>query len=341
MLRHFYVSPALNIQAVVTVMMIGFLPSYLYRLWTNRLVSYVLVFNALLLVSAIFSLMQEWALGGVFVLVPIYALLFKDKQIYLNSALISLVVSICLGGYILYEPGNGLEQMVIMLDLFTIYVILVFLIYFVVKDLVWHSTVEAKYLQTIRTLTRSVEAKDPYTHGHSDRVALLGEAIAQIAGNLDPKKVYHSGLIHDVGKLSIPDFILLKKGSLSQEEFMLMRSHTIEGSKICKSLGISEQLIVGVLYHHERWDGQGYPEGLQGERIPLVGRILCIADSLDAMASHRAYRKALHLEHIAEEIEFGCGSQFDPFLCQIVLDHWDKISRLLHREPIDVQSKTG
>jgi len=280
--------------------------------------------------------MREWALGGVFILVPVYALLFKDRQIYLYSAITSLIVFISLLGFVLHGPNYGLDQIVIMLDLFTIYVILVFLIYFVVKDLVWHSTIEAKYLQTILTLTRSVEAKDPYTYGHSDRVALLGQTIAKLAGSLNPKEVYHSGLIHDVGKLSIPDFILLKQGPLTEDEFIIMKSHPIEGMKICRSLGISDHLIAGVLHHHERWDGKGYPEGLQGEKIPLIGRILCIADSLDAMASNRAYRKALILENIAREIKLGCSSQFDPLLGQLVLEHWDEITVLLNKENIKI-----
>lgn len=322
------VSPALNIEYVVALLALGFLPSYVYRFFTYRFINYLLVLNALALVSFIFFFMKEWALSGVFLLVPVYALLFKDKKIYLNSAVVSLIVCICLG-YLIQEPDYEKELLVILLDVFTIYVILVFLIYFVVRDLVWHSTVEARYLQTILTLTRSVEAKDPYTHGHSDRVATIGKTIAQLANSANPKDVYHSGLIHDVGKLSIPDYILLKRDSLTEDEFLLMKNHTIEGANICRSLGVTDHLITGVLHHHERWDGKGYPEGLAGEQIPLIGRIICISDCLDAMASQRAYRKALSLTHILEEIKLGSGSQFDPILARVVFDHWDEISFLL------------
>lgn len=188
---------------------------------------------------------------------------------------------------------------------------------------------EAKDLQTILSLTRSVEAKDVYTRGHSERVAHIAELLATDIPYINQKQVYYSGLIHDVGKLTTPDSILLKTGRLTGEEFEIIKNHTVEGAHICRSLEISDDLIKGVLYHHERWDGKGYPEGLKGEEIPLIGRILCVADSIDAMASNRAYRDALSFEYIYNEIEKGRGTQFDPEIADLCLSKFNQITYYL------------
>jgi putative nucleotidyltransferase with HDIG domain len=115
---------------------------------------------------------------------------------------------------------------------------------------------------TILTLSQSVEAKDTYTQGHSERVAFIGKLIAGHIPNLNTETVYSCGLIHDVGKLSIPDSILLKKSKLTEEEYQMMKTHTSLGAKLCKNLNISQEIVLGVLHHHERWDGNGYPHGL-------------------------------------------------------------------------------
>jgi len=166
-LRHHWISPVANFYLLAVILIIGFLPSFLARLFFSRNISYILVINALILVSFIFTAMKEWELGGVFILVPVFALLFKDRYIYLFASLITLILNISLALFFLFEPYKEKEQIVIMLDLLTIYLILVFLIYFVVKDLVWISTMNAKHMQTIFSLSKSVEVKDPYTQGHS------------------------------------------------------------------------------------------------------------------------------------------------------------------------------
>jgi putative nucleotidyltransferase with HDIG domain len=325
-LRHYLLSPADHFYMVALIMIIGFLPSLLLRFFLVRFISYILVSNALVLVSFIFTLLKEWPLGGVFILVPVYALLFKDRHIYLFASLASFVLNIVLAVTFLFDSKQSMHQIVTMLDLLTIFLILVFLIYFIVKDLVWKTVMETKHMQTIAALTKSVEAKDTYTKGHSDRVAYLGELIAQSVPKIDSKMVYYSGLIHDVGKLSIPDAILMKDSKLTEEEFDIIKTHTTLGAKICASLSIPEEIVLGVLHHHERWDGRGYPSALAGDRIPLIGRILCLADAIDAMSSNRAYRVALDIAWIRDEIARSSGSQFDPDIVQIALKHWDKIA---------------
>lgn len=181
--------------------------------------------------------------------------------------------------------------MVILLDHLTSFLIMTFLIFLVVQELIQNTKKETKQIHTIMSLSRSVEARDAYTKGHSQRVALLSQEISKFIPELDQELVYQTGVIHDVGKLTTPDMILLKNGKLTDHEYNIMKKHPTEGANICRSLGISEEYIDGVLYHHERWDGKGYPEGLKGEEIPLIARIIGIADAIDAMSSNRAYQK--------------------------------------------------
>lgn len=168
----------------------------------------------------------------------------------------------------------------------------------------------------LHALTSAVDAKDAYTCGHSQRVALFGREIAQASGLPDAlcERVYMAGLLHDVGKIGVPEEVLRKPGKLTPEEFAEMKKHVDIGARILRDVRQVDDLIPGVLYHHERYDGKGYPHGLAGQNIPLIGRILCVADSFDAMTSNRTYRKALPLEVALMEIRRCAGTQFDPLL---------------------------
>ena len=135
----------------------------------------------------------------------------------------------------------------------------------------------------------------------------------------EAQKVYYIGLMHDCGKIGIPDSILNKPGKLSDEEYEIIKTHTTEGGKILKDFTSIEHIKDGALYHHERFDGKGYPEGLEGEQIPLVARIICVADSFDAMNSDRCYRKRLTREEIEREITQNRGTQFDPEIADCLL----------------------
>jgi HD-GYP domain-containing protein (c-di-GMP phosphodiesterase class II) len=168
----------------------------------------------------------------------------------------------------------------------------------------------------LHALTSAVDAKDAYTCGHSQRVALFGREIAHAAGLPEAlcERVYMAGLLHDVGKIGVPEEVLRKPGKLTAEEFAEMKKHVDIGARILRDVRQVDDLIPGVLYHHERYDGKGYPHGLAGQDIPLIGRILCVADSFDAMTSNRTYRKALPLEVALMEIRRCAGTQFDPML---------------------------
>ncbi|HVL89248.1 MAG TPA: HD domain-containing phosphohydrolase [Actinomycetota bacterium] len=181
---------------------------------------------------------------------------------------------------------------------------------------------EESYGATVRMLAFVIEAKDPHVHSHLERSFKYAKALARridpaLAG--DPA-VQHGFLLHDIGKVGIPERILGKPGPLTGEEFEVMKTHPMIGSRIVepvRALRAAADVIEG---HHERWDGGGYPRGRKGEEIPLAARIFSIADSFDAMTSDRPYRKALTLEHALDEVRAGAGTQFDPDCVRAFLD---------------------
>ncbi len=173
----------------------------------------------------------------------------------------------------------------------------------------------------LHSVVNSVDAKDPYTFGHSERVAFYSRAIARGVRMpaIDCERVYLSGLLHDVGKIGVPDAILTKPGKLTNEEFDALKKHPEIGERILSRVRQIRDLLPGVLYHHERMDGRGYPHKLAGRDIPILGRIICLADSFDAMTSNRTYRAALPVSLAVSEIRRCAGNQFDPELADAFL----------------------
>ena len=179
-----------------------------------------------------------------------------------------------------------------------------------------HRFLEDGSLATIQALAAAVDAKDAYTNGHSERVARYASDLATFHG-LDPEevdRVFRCGTLHDVGKIGVPDAILQKPGRLDAEEVRVMETHPVLGEMIVAKVPQLADLLAGVRHHHERWDGQGYPDGLAGESIPEIARILALADTFDAMTSDRPYRKGMDVNVALNEIERCAGLQFDPKL---------------------------
>lgn len=177
------------------------------------------------------------------------------------------------------------------------------------------------FIGTIRALSGAIDAKDRYTRGHSDRVALLGKQLALEVGysEEDAERVRLCGILHDVGKIGVPEHVLCKNSRLTDEEFEMIKLHPTIGAEMLQDIPSLQDLLPGVLHHHERWDGRGYPAGLSGEDIPMMGRILALADTFDAMSSNRAYRSAMPREKVLAEIERCSGSQFEPRLAEAFL----------------------
>lgn len=171
-------------------------------------------------------------------------------------------------------------------------------------------------LEALRAIISTLEEKDPYTHGHSIRVAEYAVALADTIGlsEIEIREVELCALLHDIGKIGIPDNVLLKPARLTRAEFEIMKSHPVRSARILEKISALRNLIPGIEYHHERFDGLGYPEGLKGEAIPLYARIILIADTYDAMTSTRPYRLALTREVAFDELRKCSGTQFDPVL---------------------------
>ena len=182
------------------------------------------------------------------------------------------------------------------------------------------------YWQTVTALSEAVDAKDRYTSGHSKRVAEYSRVIAKRMGKsvAEQEMIYRAGLLHDVGKIRIPVDIINKPGKLTDEEYDLIKIHPITGYHILKDISEHYDIAIAAKYHHERYDGKGYPNGLLGENIPELARILAIADSYDAMTSNRSYRKGLPQSVVRSEIEKGKGTQFDPDVADIMLQIIDE-----------------
>ena len=175
--------------------------------------------------------------------------------------------------------------------------------------------------QTATALVNAIDAKDTYTKGHSSRVAEYSRRLAQL-NHMSPKEcdeVYYTALLHDVGKIGVPSTIINKAGRLTKEEYENVKQHPVLGAQILETISEYPYLGIGARYHHERYDGKGYPEGLKGEEIPEIARIVGVADAYDAMTSKRSYRDPIPQGRVREEIVKGAGTQFDPEYARIML----------------------
>jgi len=184
--------------------------------------------------------------------------------------------------------------------------------------------IRASFFNAVTALAYALEAKDVYTSGHSQRVTEISVAIAEHLGLPEEgiEKIRLAGQVHDIGKIGVRESVLNKPGSLTDEEYKHVRLHSETGEHILKPIVEDKEILKAVRHHHERYDGAGYPDGLKGERIPLLARIIAVADTFDAMTSERPYRKALTKEAACAEVERCRGTQFDPEAADAFLEVW-------------------
>lgn len=182
------------------------------------------------------------------------------------------------------------------------------------------------FIGSLKALTNSIDAKDPYTRGHSERVAFISHWIGERLAEQQPledeeiHRIYLAGLLHDIGKIGVDENVLRKKGKLTEEDMNRIKEHPRIGAAILVDIKQMAEVIPGILHHHERMDGKGYPEGLKGDQIPLMGKIIGLADAFDAMTSRRVYRDAMSIKRATAEIEKNFGTQFDEHIARVFIE---------------------
>ncbi len=183
-------------------------------------------------------------------------------------------------------------------------------------------------------LAKAIDAKDKYTSGHSERVANYAREIARRSGEseINQEKIYFIGLLHDIGKIGIPRYIINKPSKLSNDEYNKIKQHSVIGSNILQGVDVIPEFAIGAHYHHERYDGKGYPQGLKSDEIPKIARIITVADAYDAMTSKRSYRDSLKQDVVRAEIVRGKGCQFDPKYADIMIEMIDEDTSYEMRE---------
>ena len=189
--------------------------------------------------------------------------------------------------------------------------------------------VNFEYHEMVECITSALDARDPYTGNHSRRVSDMACFLCQKLGisHEETQEIHISGHLHDIGKIGVPDRVLLKPGKLNDEEWELMKKHPEIGADILSKSPHFSRIAAIILHHHERWDGKGYPFGAKGTEIPIGARIIAVCDSIDAMASARAYRKALPLDVVKSEMEKNIGIMYDPKIAQVALDNWEELTK--------------
>ncbi|MBR6222782.1 MAG: HD domain-containing protein [Lachnospiraceae bacterium] len=248
----------------------------------------------------------------------ILVLLFRKTGMIISVVMLSLSFPVYLAGII------ARHNLTVIPGLFSG----VFTIVMIVIIFLNHSRIEKEqekqhrlFEQTAISLVNAIDAKDTYTHGHSGRVAEYSLRLAKMNYKSDEEceQIYYAALLHDVGKIGVPSSIINKAGMLTKEEYDVVKQHPSMGAQILENIEEYPYLSIGAHYHHERYDGKGYPDGLKGEEIPEIARIISVADAYDAMTSIRSYRDPIPQQKVREEIVMGTGTQFDPVYARLMI----------------------
>lgn len=289
-----------------------------------------------------------------FLLVPLLTGLYGRRKIMLGYIGLGLVIMIWFS--LAFPLENQVIDMINIYNRILLYIITATFSFMLVEQLlklfnnqvnIIIESTDTTIEQVVKSFILSVEAKDTYTFGHSERVSLYAVELAKLLPEFKDAKRLKSlglvGMLHDIGKINIPEAVLTKPDKLTDEEYELIKTHPVVGGKMVDKIPSLGTLKSGVLYHHERWDGLGYPASLAGENIPLEARILNIADAFDAMTSNRAYRVALTFNEAYERLYEGKGTQFDPNLIELINKvkiRWKKIYNTYNDEVMEFERMT-
>nr|GGG84470.1 HD family phosphohydrolase [Virgibacillus oceani] len=301
--------------------MFGLLPLSIYLIKVNKtwLVKYVyfITYTSLNIINDIwiyYGYDATYSNGNVVELVIVmFSPIFVNKRFF-TLVSVGTILKYLLIGLILQDPVVSFPLLIIVILAMIGYI-------FLHRFLNYIDAVKYSYDKQLEGIVKGIiatlELKDPYTRGHSERVAHYAMILARETGKFKEEKLksfYYSCLLHDIGKIHIPDSILTKPGRLTKEEFNVIKTHPDVGAKAVQQVeGIADNINV-IRHHHERWDGNGYPDRLKAEGIDFLARVTAISDAFDAMTSSRSYRSALPLEEAYKRIIKGMGTQFDPNL---------------------------
>lgn len=307
--HHYLIQPMQHFYLFLLLFLVSFMPAYIIDKINNKWTKSVFVLCGIYVTAVSYYFVEVPIVQAVFFFLPVTALLLYSKRLYYVS---------CAGGFVSYL-FIAREPMDEYFTFLSIYVVFCFLL-LMVQKMVYKNVKEKEAVQQgVKAFSLAVEAKDVYTQGHSKRVALYCMILAKHGAfkNMDTEELELTALIHDIGKISTPDSILMKNGKLLPEEYETMKKHPVDGMILAKSFGFSEKVLKGILHHHERFDGKGYPLKVTGKDIPLYSRILAVADSFDAMTSNRSYRKAMTPWDAKKEIENQSGLMYDPHVVEV------------------------
>jgi putative nucleotidyltransferase with HDIG domain len=282
--------------------------------------------------------MEAW---GFYLLVPLIAGLYGTKIVLVAYSLIGLVLMTFFS--VVYPLVPNVYDSIDLSNRILLYMIVATFSHLLLAQLTMlysnqvNTIIEStrtKIEQVVKTFIIAIEAKDAYTFGHSERVSKyaveLARHLPQFGSDRRLQSLRLSGLLHDIGKINIPESVLSKLSPLTDEEYELIKTHPVVGARMVEKIPGLSSLKAGVLYHHERWDGKGYPTGIKNEQIPIEARILAVADAFDAMTSDRAYRNAMTVNQAFDQLKQGRGTQFDPNLIDLLDDvkmSWMKIHK--------------
>jgi putative nucleotidyltransferase with HDIG domain len=313
---HFYMLniPPFYLYSFLSVLSLSFLPySLVYKYFSESVQKSLFIVNVTLFVGFLYWL-EPWLGYSLFYFTPVYAALFKKLSYFIYSfiaTIASYLLAIYFNQELTFEPVTAMTQ----LSLFLCYITI---LYLAGQELLHSEKQNNLYTKTMEALVLAIEVKDMYTRGHSNRVSeysiILGKRMRQAGFELDLDTLRVSSLLHDIGKVNIPLEILQKPGKLTDEEYKIIQLHPVYGADIAKQMEFSDIIIKAILHHHERMDGKGYPQRLNGYEIPIYSKIIAIADTFDALTTDRSYRDAFTYEQAKEIILENSGTQFDSQL---------------------------
>lgn len=306
--------------------LVGF--KHLFHASSRVMQHLILIFVVIVIVCLYFSsgYREAWAYC---LIIPMVSAFYGDRPILIIYSMLGMMLMLALGMW--YPLIEEVFDSIDLSNRILLYLIIATFSHLILLQLkrLYESQVntilqsaESSIEQIVTSFVISVEAKDQYTFGHSERVSKYAIELAKLLPEYQEqnelRRLRLTGLMHDIGKMNIPEHILVKEGKLTVKEFDLIRTHPVIGAKMVEKISLLGSLKPGVLYHHEKWDGSGYPAGLSKKDIPLDARILAIADVFDAVTSNRTYRTAMNVEEAFQLLEHESGTHFDPELIRLL-----------------------